>query len=223
MPHPSVSVIIPAFNAEAFIEETLESALSQTLPPREVIVVDDGSTDNTAEIVRGYGKKVHLLEQEHLGVSVARNAALAVAGGEYIALLDADDLWMPEKLEKQVAYLDEHPEIDIVFCVVEQFTRHAEIQLDPRHRILSGPSTSGLLARRGGFDRVGPFDTSLVASEFMGWMMDAEDAGLRHAVLPELLAKRRLHPGNNGRRNMADQRSEYVRLLKRRLDKRRPG
>lgn len=221
MSTPSITVIIPAYNAAAFIGETIESALNQTLPPAEIIVVDDGSSDATCTAVRGFGERARLIEQAHLGVSTARNAALAVARGDFIALLDADDLWLPEKLEKQIAYLSQHPEIDIIFCMVKQFSHHEEIKIDPRHHILNSPSASGLLARRRAFAAAGGFDTSLSASEFVGWMMAAEEAGLKYEILPEILALRRLHPGNNGRRNMADQRREYVQLLKKRLDRRR--
>ena len=98
----TISVVIPAFNAGKFIRATIESVLAQTYPATEVIVVDDGSNDDTREVVRSFGEKVVLIEQRHSGVSAARNVAIQNANGEYIAFLDADDLWLPEKLEHQM-------------------------------------------------------------------------------------------------------------------------
>lgn len=102
---PFVSVIIPAYNAEAFIGRTLESVLAQTYENIEVLVVDDGSRDRTAEIVASFAQKdsrVILLKQQNAGVAAARNLAIEKSRGEYIAPLDADDIWYPSKLDKQV-------------------------------------------------------------------------------------------------------------------------
>ncbi|MGD1871437.1 MAG: glycosyltransferase family 2 protein [Mastigocoleus sp.] len=102
---PIVSVIVPAYNAEAFISRTLESILSQTYKNIEVIIVDDGSQDNTVNIVKNFIKRdqrIRLLQQENSGVASARNLAIAHACGEYIAPIDADDIWYPENIEKQI-------------------------------------------------------------------------------------------------------------------------
>lgn len=111
----SVSVVVPAYNAERWIGETLESILGQTLPPAEVIVIDDGSVDGTAGVVRGFGTRVQYTRQENAGASAARNHGIALARGEYIAFLDADDLWLPEKLEKQLTLLERKPELKWVY------------------------------------------------------------------------------------------------------------
>lgn len=99
---PTVSVVIPCYNAEAFIEETIRSAMSQTFPPEEIVVVDDGSTDNSAAIAASSGPLVRVISQENQGVSIARNRGFKEAKGEWIAFLDADDLWEPTKLEEQL-------------------------------------------------------------------------------------------------------------------------
>ena len=101
-PAIAISVVIPAHNAAHFIKETLDSVLAQTYPAVEVNVVDDDSTDETAEIVQAYGKQIKLLRQQKQGAAAARNLGIRQAQGEYIAFLDADDLWLPEKLERQV-------------------------------------------------------------------------------------------------------------------------
>ncbi|MGI8668594.1 MAG: glycosyltransferase family 2 protein, partial [Aridibacter sp.] len=106
MIHPLVSVIIPAYNAEQFISQTIESVLGQTLKDFEIVVVDDGSTDETAGIAESYGAPVRCIRKTNGGVSRARNTGIEHAVGKYIAFLDADDLWEPTKLEKQVALLD---------------------------------------------------------------------------------------------------------------------
>lgn len=112
---PRVSVIIPMYNCQKFIAETMESVLSQTYKDFEIIAVDDGSTDNTRQIVQSYGSKVRYIYQRNQGVSAARNNAIRESQGEYIALLDHDDLWLPDKLEKQIPLLDSNPNLGLVY------------------------------------------------------------------------------------------------------------
>lgn len=110
-----VSVVMPAYNCDRFIGAAIESVLGQTHTSHEVIVVDDGSTDNTVQIVKGFGDKVKLIEQSHSGLpAVARNRAIAASTGGYIAFLDADDLWEPEKLARQIAIFEQHPDVGLV-------------------------------------------------------------------------------------------------------------
>ena len=115
-----ISVVIPAYNAEKTIGRAIESVLSQTRPADEVIVVDDGSTDVTAEVVRLYGDKVVLIQQENAGASVARNTGINAAKGNWIAFLDGDDEWLPEKLQLQLAHLQKHP--DLAWTMSNYFT-----------------------------------------------------------------------------------------------------
>ncbi len=118
---PRVSVLIPSWNREEYLGEAIESVLAQTYRDFEIVVVDDGSTDGTAELVGRYGG-VRYIWQPHSGISAARNRALEEARSELIAWLDSDDLYAPTKLEKQVAYLDAHPECQIVFCLPVGFS-----------------------------------------------------------------------------------------------------
>ena len=106
---PSFSVVIPAYNAGNFISAAIDSVLRQTLPPLEIIVIDDGSTDNTCEIVRGYGQQIRYFHQKNAGIGAARNAGICAANGDWIALLDADDIWHPRKLECQSAVISRNP------------------------------------------------------------------------------------------------------------------
>src|SRR5581483_1255956 len=122
---PLVSIIVPAYNAEPYLAETLDSALTQTYPNIEIIVVNDGSKDGTAEIGRRYAArhpgKIFYFEQANAGVSAARKNAIERSRGEYITFVDADDLLLPQKAERQVAYLEAHPECDACYSEIYHF------------------------------------------------------------------------------------------------------
>ncbi len=106
-----ISVVIPAYNAGRYIGRAIDSVLAQTRPAEEIIVVDDGSTDNTAEIAGAYGDRIRFIRQENAGASVARNTGIAAATGNWIAFLDADDEWLPEKLRLQTEHLERNPDL----------------------------------------------------------------------------------------------------------------
>ena len=112
---PKVSVIIPAYNASEYLSQTLESVLVQTYSDFEIILVDDGSTDETDQVIAKYSSHLNLIQQENKGLSAARNAGLNMAIGEYLVFLDADDLLTPRKLAIQAAFLDQNPGIGIVY------------------------------------------------------------------------------------------------------------
>lgn len=113
---PLVSVVMPAFNCAAHLAESIDSVLSQDHTAIELWVIDDGSTDATPDILAGYGSRIHVLRQVNAGAATARNEGLRRARGQYIAFLDADDVWLPGKLRRQVAHLERHPEVGTVFC-----------------------------------------------------------------------------------------------------------
>ena len=125
-----VSVIIPTFNRAGYIEAAIESILEQTHPVFEIIVVDDGSTDNTKEILKKYGSIVKYVFQENNGPASARNRGLRMAQGNYIAFLDSDDLWVPYKNTVQLRFFSEHPDIDLVFGHMANFSSE-ETSLEP--------------------------------------------------------------------------------------------
>ncbi len=113
---PAVSVVIPAYNVQRFIRQTLDSVLAQTYRDFEVLVIDDGSTDGTAEIATDYGEPVRVLRQENAGPSAARNHGIREARGDFVAFLDADDLWRPEKLAEQMPLFDAAGRVGLVYC-----------------------------------------------------------------------------------------------------------
>jgi len=219
-----VSVIIPVHNGEAYLGEAIQSVLVQTLPADELIVIDDGSTDGTAAEAQRYGAKLRYVRQPHAGPGAARDHGIRIAKGDYLAFLDADDLWAPRKLELQMRAFEEEPELDLVFGHMDQF-RSPELAPDVAATLVCNevptpsPLISCLLARRSAFDRVGALRTDL-KNDFVDWYVRARDAGLRMRTLGELVSRRRMHPGNFTRRNK-DLRQEYLHLLKMSLDRRR--
>lgn len=221
---PPISVIIPVYNSERYVDAALESVLAQSRPPTEIIVVDDGSTDQSAQVARRYQPIVQVLHQPHAGPGAARNLGVSVAQGELLAFLDADDLWLPDKLERQVTYLQNHPGIDIVFGGVEQFIS-PELSLAqqpalPDQPISAGGHVGAMLIRRQSFVRVGPFATTWTVGEFIDWYGRAQTLELQSAILPAVVMRRRLHTTNLTRRTQ-DRRGDYLQILKALLDEKR--
>lgn len=197
---PRVSVLIPTYNCGQFLGQALDSVLAQTFTDFEIIVVDDGSTDNTAEVVAGY-PQVKYIPREHGGVSVTRNAAVAEATGEFVVFLDADDMWVPEKLAKQVAYMDEHPDCMLVFTKAANFYHNAEPDRTERQQELYNSSLERCIItcaiRRAVFEKYGVFRTDYPHGEDTQFMFRLSISGLSldHCI-PEELYLRRIHSNN---------------------------
>jgi glycosyltransferase involved in cell wall biosynthesis len=223
MRRPLVSVIVPVYNGEKFLAEALASVFAQTYRPLEAIVVDDGSTDHSAEVVRAF-PEVRCCVQPHAGLGAARNRGVDEARGAFLAFLDADDLWSPGKLAHQMAVFDAHPEVDIVFGHAQQFHRPlsagANVEDEPLGAPMPGCIASSALMRRASFYRVGPMATQWRLGEFIDWYARAQEAGLNSIMLPDVLIKRRIHAENMGIRER-DSRIDYVRIVKASLDRRR--
>lgn len=200
MRFPSVSVIMAVYNGEAFIREALASVRSQSVAPLETIVIDDGSTDRTAELVQGE-PGVTLLQQRNAGASAARNAGLARASGDWIAFLDADDIWMPCKLEKQLSLALAQPELGMIagrhLPFLEQGMK-CPAWLNPQHLSDGTQSfvSSVLLCRRALLDRIGLFNESLRFAEDFEWVARARAAGVIIGSVPEIVLRRRVHASN---------------------------
>ncbi|MBE0610307.1 MAG: glycosyltransferase family 2 protein [Dehalococcoidia bacterium] len=215
MTEPLVSVIIPLFNGERFIADAIESVRLQTYTAREIVVVDDGSTDRGAEVAAST-PGVQVIRQENQGVSVARNAGVANSRGEFLAFLDHDDRWLPEKLEVQVRELTAHPELGFVLC-------HLRYVLNgPLPRWFRGPvdgspvpgfTPSTWLVRRTAFQRVGGFDPTFRNGEDTDWLARAKDLNVRHHVAPDMLVEYRVH-STNATANTALGTREILRLLR---------
>jgi glycosyltransferase involved in cell wall biosynthesis len=220
-----VSVIIPVYNGEKYLAQAIESVLAQTYHKLEVIVVDDGSTDGTCGIAARFASSVHYTFQQQQGAGAARNHGIERASGSFYAFLDADDLWMEDKLTSQMTVFESDPDVDMVFGQMEQFhspdlSEPARSRIAGGGDILAGYVPGTLLIKRDSFCRVGPFPTKWHIGEFIDWYSRAIDKGLKSYILPTVVTKRRLHGGNmtiQQRPAMID----YVRILKASLDRRR--
>lgn len=205
----SVSVVLPTFNGEKYIAEAIDSALAQTIQPHEIIVVDDGSTDNTKKIVCGYGSKVHYIYQENKGVSGAYNTGIAVASGNYVAFLEHDDVWASEKNARQVQRFENDEQLGMVFSPVLLLeegkpSKRNVINLDDGegdvsfaafftgNRVLN---CSTVMVRRSVFKDAGGFSEELPLSfDYDLWLRIA--AKYRVTCLNEPLATYRIHDSN---------------------------
>lgn len=145
--NPLVSVVIPTYNRAQYIAETIESVLDQTYEPIETIVIDDGSTDNTSEVVAAYADRIHYVRQANSERGASRNHGLRLARGEYIAFLDSDDLWLPHKAEEGVRYLETHPDVGLLYSDAIQIDSEGRELRRLRARGPSGRITERLLER----------------------------------------------------------------------------
>lgn len=214
-----ISVVIPVYNGELHIEAAIDSVLAQEYPDLELVVVDDGSTDGTATRVRAYGTGVRYVLQENSGSSAARNNGSRLTTGEFLAFLDADDLWAAGKLSRQLAAFASDPSLDLVWGHVREFhdleepTAAAGPPIAAQH-----PGTA--LIRRAAFRRTGGFSEEFQQAEAVDWVTRILQADLRQLMLPDVLMYRRLHDSNKGLQNPEAGR-QYLQILKRHLDRQR--
>lgn len=221
---PIVSVIIPAYNRDRYLAEAIESVLAQTYSAIDIIVVDDGSVDRTAEVAQRYVPKIRYFYQPNGGIGAARNAGIAQAQGEFLAFLDSDDLWVPNKLALQLAAFASDPELDAVFGYIQQFYS-PEVDEAYRQRIrcpeapIAAYLSTSVLIRRSTFFQVGGFNTKAGNAVDVEWYGRVVEQQLKMLLLPDVVYHRRLHHTNNGVIN--PQYSDRLRVLKAMLDRRR--
>jgi glycosyltransferase involved in cell wall biosynthesis len=205
---PLVSVIIPAYNAARFVAQAVESVLAQSYRPVEILVIDDGSTDDTARVLEPYRDAIRYIRQPNGGPSRARNNGLAHARGELIAFLDADDVWLPDKLSRQVRCLEESPAVGVVHCDTYNLDEQSGARsrrATPRDdfagncyaRLFRGNQVtySTVVIRRECLDRVGPMDERYTHAEDYDLLLRLARR-FPFAYVPEPLAVYRLHDTN---------------------------
>jgi glycosyltransferase involved in cell wall biosynthesis len=211
----TVSVIIPTYNYGHFLGDAIESVLNQTYPITEIIVVDDGSNDITEEVVKKFGEKVNYIKQNNGGLSKARNTGLENSTGDFIAFLDADDMWLPQKIEKEIAKFQEDDQFGLVFCGMREFdtvtneTIHLHLNgeegwIAKELLLLEKPAVIGIgstgLISRETLENVGSFDTDLKHSE--DWDFSYRVAKkYKIGFVREVLVNYRNH-GNNMHKNL---------------------
>lgn len=199
MKKPYVSVIVPVYNGVKFIAEAIESICAQNYHPLEIIIVDDGSTDDTSNIVQSY-KNIRYIYQPNQGVAAARNTGIKNSSGELIAFLDADDLWEHNKLNVQVDCLLKHPHIGYTLGRQQNFL---ELGIDKpfwlrKEHLLNDHVgfLPTLIIRRRIFDRVGLFNSDYIISSDVEWFSRVKDACIPMMVVPEIVLFRRIHSAN---------------------------
>lgn len=213
----AISVILPTFNRSAYIRESVESVLAQSVSPLEVLVVDDGSTDDTATVVQSIKGPVRYFRQKNQGSAASRNLGLQQARGEFIAFQDSDDIWTPGKLQMQCEFFSQHPDIDFVFGLMSNFEKPEDPYRpaiwdnacyeylrqigapipDMAARLLaySFVPTPTVMCRRTAIERVGGFDEHFrIAQDFDYWLRST--CSCTWGFLNQILLRRRVHPGN---------------------------
>jgi glycosyltransferase involved in cell wall biosynthesis len=230
----SISAVIPARNAEATLARALESVLAQTRPPDEIIVVDDASSDGTARMARSYADQgVSLLSlRERRGAAAARNVGIAGAKGQWIAFLDADDEWLPVKLEKQAGAISANPEAPFVFCASEEFSSDGQSLGDTFRgwpvtvgseawkalMVCNFVQTSTVVARRALLLQLGGFDETLKVAEDQDMWIRLALAGTP-VYVPESLACVHVRPNSLSTWSLADQHAYTLPMIERHLDR----
>jgi glycosyltransferase involved in cell wall biosynthesis len=222
--HPLVSVIIPVYNGARFLRAALESVFAQTYRPIDVIVVDDGSVDDSGIIAQGF-PEVRYFRQTNQGVAAARNHGIEAARGEFFAFLDQDDLWTTEKLEVQLRYLQSHPDLGYTLTHQQYFLEPgaalpAWFRKDLLSSVHTGWVLGTLVVRRAIFEQVGNFATGYSAANDSDWFFRAKAAGIPMAVVPELLLRKRIHEANDSGR-AKEVLSELLKVVKTSLDRQR--
>jgi len=224
---PLISCVVPVFNGERYLGEALDSILAQTYRPLEIIVVNDGSTDGTEAIAGRYGDQIRYFGQQNAGPAAARNRGLSAMLGDFVAFLDADDLWHREKLERQMTCFGARPELDYCVTHIQNFwvpELREEEEKFRDHRIrrpAPGYITATLLARRIVFERVGKFNTSVKYGDAAEWFLRAKENRAVGELLPDVLTYRRLHQANRTRLQGAASREQFLKIVKDSLDRRR--
>lgn len=218
------SVIVPVYNSERYLEDTLQSIFNQDYQPIEVIVVDDGSTDSSAKIAKSF-KNIQYIYQANQGPSAARNTGITISQGEFIAFLDADDMWTPDKLSLQISYLLNHPGVGFVVAhrrmIIEQGFKKPlwyKEHIYQKDSVWLGAAAMVIWSNT--FKEVGLYDPSYRLGENAEWLTRAKDAGVQYTILPETLLISRVHD-KNLTHHLDEMRPNILRALKASIDRQR--
>jgi glycosyltransferase involved in cell wall biosynthesis len=222
--NPLVTTIIPVYNGEKFLSQAIESVRGQNYAPLEIIVVDDGSTDGTADRIKNLGDDIHYIYQENRGPAAARNTGLKLARGEFIAFLDVDDLWPEGKLGSQVERLLQDPSLEIVTGRIQYIfldgTDDSLVRNLDGNNTVSSVNLGSALFRRSVFEKVGVFNETLQRGEDGDWFLRALEQDVSILILDEVTLYYRQH-GKNITRGLGNRERGLFQILKKSLDRRR--
>lgn len=215
---PLVSIIMPVYNGEKYVNQALENLFKDVYRPIEIITVDDGSSDNTAHIIEKYGN-VQYIYQDHEGVAAARNKGITVSRGEIIAFLDCDDIWQPNRLTSTVSFFRMNPEIGYVLGKEMMFVESgcdvpSWVKPEWLKEAHDASNTGVLVARKATFDRVGLFNKDMESGEDTEWLLRAREDGIPMARLPEVVLHRRIHGNNLSGKMFRSRRENLMRIAK---------
>ena len=226
MQTPLVSCVIPVWNGEKYLAEAIESVLNQTYPSIELVIVDDGSSDGTPDVIASFKDRVTSIRQEQSGPAAARNTGISASKGEFVAFLDSDDIWEPAKTALQVDLLMSREDVSICLCEIQNFwspeitvpeSADSPTGADP----VSGWFAQSMMIRRNAFDTVGFFDPTLRHREAMEWLRRASDAGVKVEIVKQVLVRRRLHLTNRSRSRAEDDRKALLKIAQEAMFRRR--
>lgn len=221
---PFVSVIMPVYNGAKFLPEAVQSIRQQSYHPLEIIIIDDGSTDETAKLGLNLGQDIRYIYQRNSGPSAARNRGLEMARGEIIGFLDADDLWPENKLQIQIARLTNDPKIDVVAGRIQYIelpgAEDINIQFEGPDNTLIHVHLGSAIFRKSVFDTVGLFDETLWYSEDHDWFLRAREQNISMVILKQTTLYYRCHESNMTR-NKTIKDYQVLQVLKNSLDRRR--
>jgi glycosyltransferase involved in cell wall biosynthesis len=213
-------------NAEKYLAETLDSVFAQTLLPQEIWIIDDVSTDRTLEIVESYGPRINVIKNVNAGMAEAYNLAIPLVSTEFIAFLDADDLWLPEKAERQIDFLNANPEFDAVCCSVLNFRKLNEKDVTYEASREFGPSRlfTATTFRIGVFKKFGLPDKTV---GHFGWLYEwwsrANELGIKCGEIEEVLFHRRIHDSNSWVRDRELGNKTIIEIARRNIERKKNG
>lgn len=232
MSEESVTTIIPVYNGEKYIIETIQSILNQTVTPQELIIINDGSTDQTVELVNQVIEKyntpvnVKLFSQANQGVGTALKKGIELSNSIFLTFMDADNLWDRKKLERQLDYLEKHPEIDMVFGMAKQFISPELSAGESAKMVCPTEPMKGLIAgamciRKSRYYVLGEFDPNISLCPFIDWFSRASLQGINYHCLEEVVLYRRLHTSNVSRKKKTNVHKQFTAILRDRIKAKR--
>ena len=223
---PTVSVVMPVYNAEKYLAQAIQSILDQTYAVSEIICIDDKSTDETLAILESFGDAIRVIRNDkNIGAAATRNNGIISAQGEFLAFADADDVWDSQKLARQMDQFQADPNLDISFTMIQNFfSPELPESFKAKRTFPTGPIpgqiTGTAVIKRSSFEKVGLLNPKYRMGDFIEWMMRANSLGLKKSMVNEVLYMRRVHETNTSAHNQQTHAS-YLSVVKEALDRKR--